>query len=125
MLDVSNATTIIEQWTTLESQAVLVVPREEFFAPVGPKPEKKGCHRNYERHFMRCKAILQQECEKHAIYIKDCSRTGMGIISPVQLFPKQRVQVWIDEQRSYQLEIARCRKRGPNCYECGTVFILN
>ena len=124
MLGVGNATTIIERWDSLESQAALTVPLAEFFAPKGPMPDRKGCHRSYERHFMRCKAIMQHQVDTHAIYIKDCSRTGMGILSPIQLFPKQRVQVWVDNQRSYQLEIARCRKRGPRSYDCGTVFIL-
>ncbi len=123
MLGVRNAT-IEDQWAGIPSQAELPTSPEKFFAHSGPMPVKKGCLRAFERHYLRCKAILQRECEKYAIYLEDCSRTGMGFVSPVQLFPCERVQLWMDDQRSYQLEITRCQKIGPSCYKCGTVFIL-
>ena len=123
MLDLSNATEISEVWRSIDSQAALPTSPEEFFGKAGPKQADQ--QRAYERHYLRCQAILRRECETHAIYMKDCSRTGMGVISPVQLFPRQRVQLWMSPQRSYSLEIVRCRRLGANCYECGTIFILN
>jgi hypothetical protein len=122
MLDLGNAAEISEVWRSTDSQAALPTNPEEFFGKAGPKQADQ--QRAYERHYLRCQAILRRECETHAIYMKDCSRTGMGIISPVQLFPRQRVQLWMSPQRSYSLEVVRCRRLGTNCYECGTIFIL-
>jgi len=129
MLGVCDATTIKtpsieEQWSCLLLQAALPVSEEEYFAPTGPLPKNFECQRAFVRHYLRCKAILRRNGQKCAVYLKDCSRTGMGVISPIQMFPKERVLLWKDLERSFHLEIARCRKLGPSCYECGTVFVL-
>jgi hypothetical protein len=124
MLGVRNAATIAELWDAAESKAALPTSAEEFFAASGPQPEHTNCSRAHERYYLRCRAIIKHDCQTHAVYLQDCSRTGMGLLSPVQLFPRQRIQMWMDNQRSYQLEVTRCRRIGPNCYECGTVFIL-
>ena len=128
MLDLSHAAEIAAEdaleraWDSLDSQAALPMTTEEYYAKTGSKTE---CElRAYQRHYLRCKAILKYGLETHAIYMKDCSRTGMGLISPVQLFPRQRVEVRISSGRSYSLEVIRCRRRKPKCYECGTIFIL-
>ena len=128
MLDVSDATEIgspksIDQvWGTLESQAELPVPADEFFSKSGQKRQVNP--REFERHYLRCQAILRRDLEQHAIYMKDCSRAGMGLVSPVQLFPRERIQVWMNPQRSYSLEVTRCRRIRAHCYECGTIFLL-
>ena len=122
MLDLGDATKISDLWQSIASQAALPVTPEDFFGKVGPKRGDE--QRAFERHYLRCQAILRRECETHAIYMKDCSRTGMGLVSPVQLFPRERVQLWMSQQRSYSLEIIRCRRLRPKCYECGAIFIL-
>lgn len=80
--------------------------------------------REFERHYMRCQAIVRRDLDTFGIYMRDCSRAGMGLISPVQFFPRERIQLWMKPQRSYSLEIIRCRRLSPNCYECGAIFIL-
>lgn len=127
MLDLGHATAINSEsigeiWESITSQAVLPIEAEVFFGKSGTKLADE--RRDYERHYLRCQAILKRECETHAIYMKDCSRNGMGFISPVQLFPLERVELRMNSQRSYSLEIVRCRRIQANCYECGTVFIL-
>jgi hypothetical protein len=67
---------------------------------------------------------MRRECEMHAIYMRDCSRAGMGLVSPIQLFPRERIQIWMNPQRSYALEVIRCRRICAQGYECGTIFIL-
>ena len=124
MLGVSDAGTLTELWDQTEPKAALPAPPEEFFAPRGPVPDKLKSKRAHQRHYLRRQAILTYELAKYAVYLQDCSRMGMGLISPVQLFPRQRVQLWTDGQRSYRLEVTRCRRRAANCYECGTVFVL-
>ena len=122
MLDLGDATKVSDLWQNMDSQAALPATPEDFFGKAGPKRSDE--QRAYERHYLRCQAILRRECETHAIYMKDCSRTGMGLISPVQLFPRERVQLWMSQQSSYSLEVTRCRRIRPKCYECGTIFIL-
>ena len=128
MLDLSHATELSpqlsfeESWDSLESKAELAVPAEEFFSKSGRKRPTE--QRGFERHYLRCQAIIQRELEKHAVYMKDCSRAGMGLVSPVQLFPREQIQLWMNSQRSYALEIIRCRRVSASCYECGTIFLL-
>ncbi|MGI9428452.1 MAG: PilZ domain-containing protein [Bythopirellula sp.] len=122
MLDLSHATEIDDVWAGLRSQAKLPVPAEEFFSKSGQKRQVE--QREFDRHYLRCQAIMRLDCEQHAVYMKDCSRAGMGLVSPVQLFPRERIQIWMNPQRSYSLEVIRCRRIDADCYECGTIFLL-
>lgn len=122
MLDFSHAAEIGDLWEKIESKAALPTTPEEFFGKSGLKPLEE--HRAFVRHYLRCQGILRRDSETHAVYMKDCSRTGMGLVSPVQIFPRERIQLWMNPQRSYSLEIIRCRRISANCYECGTIFIL-
>ncbi len=124
MLDLSHATEVNDLWDTIESKASLPTTPEEFFGKSGLKALEE--HRAFVRHYLRCQGILRRkrDRETHAIYMKDCSRVGMGLISPVQLFPRERIQILMNPQRNYKLEVIRCRRLRENCYECGTIFIL-
>ena len=122
MLDLSDATEISTIWDDLESKAALPTSVERFFSKSGQKTMSEL--RSFDRHYLRCQAILQCEGESHAIYMKDCSRAGMGLVSPVQLFPRERIEIWMHGQRSYSLEVIRCRRIRTNSYECGTIFVL-
>lgn len=122
MLDLSHASEIAELWEDLDLHASLPTSPEEFFSKSGAKSERE--HREFERHYLRCQAIVRRELETFGVYMKDCSRAGMGLVSPVQLLPRERVQLWMQPQRSYSLEVIRCRRVQANCYECGTIFIL-
>ena len=122
MLGVSDAKTIEEIWDIIESKAVLPSEAAEFFTKSGPKREFDV--RNYERHYLRCRGVVRDKGQNHAVYLKDCSRSGMGFISPIQLFPRDRVELWTEMNRSYELEVTRCRRIKPNCYECGSIYIL-
>lgn len=122
MLDLSHASEIAELWEDLDLHASLPTSSEEFFSKSGAKPERE--HREFERHYLRCQAIVRRELETFGVYMKDCSRAGMGLLSPVQFLPRERIQLWMQPQRSYSLEVIRCRRVQANCYECGTIFIL-
>ena len=138
MLDISDATEITDLelaavsvnqlWASLESKAELPTTPEEFFAKTGATAteDQRAAedHRAFARHYLRSQVILRREAETHAVYTKDCSRTGIGLISPVQLYPRQRIQLWMAPQRRILLRVIRCRRIRPNCYECGTIFIL-
>ncbi len=126
MLDISHAAEIGDLWDELESKAVLPTVPEDFFGKSGPKSSPKTIdeQRAFERHYLRCQAVIRYDSNTYGVYMKDCSRAGMGLVSPVQLFPCERIQLWMNPQRSYSLEVIRCRRLGVNCYECGTIFIL-
>ncbi len=122
MLDLDHATEINDLWDKTKSKAALPMTPEEFFGKAGLKPLEG--HRAFVRHYLRCQAIMQRVGETHGVYMKDCSRAGMGLISPVQIFPREEIQLWMNTNRCYSLEIIRCRRLQQNCYECGTIFIL-
>jgi hypothetical protein len=72
---------------------------------------------------LRCegRAILDRQSEHFAVYVVDLSRAGVGIISPVQLFPSELVELTTPE-RQLPLRIVRCTRLGPDCYHCGCRF---
>ncbi len=113
---------IEQQWEYLESKAELSIEAAEFFAKSGPKSFEE--QREFERHYLRCKAIMSREGTEHAIYMRDCSRAGMGLISPVQLFPREQIRVLMNSERTFSLEVTRCRRVQAKSYECGTIFVL-
>ena len=122
MLELSNASEIAELWDSLELKAELPCDPEEFFGKTGSKAEYE--QREFDRHYLRCQAVIRRELDNFAVYMKDCSRAGMGLVSPVQLFPRERIQLWLKPERSYSLEVIRCRRVKASCYECGTIFLL-
>ena len=125
MLGVSDASKLAKLWAAITMEAALPVPPEEFFALSGPMPSKRNCERAYDRQYLRRKAVVKRGSDIYGAYLKDCSRMGIGLISPIQFFPCERIQVCMDNRRIYQLEIRRCRRLGEKCYECGTIFILD
>jgi len=128
MLDISNAAAVAPSnpldrlWSTIESQAVLPTDASSFFSKTDMK--KVDGRRRFVRHYMRCKAIMLRAETTHAIYVKDCSRNGMGFLSPLQLFPLETVELQMNLERSYALEIVRCRRIQAGCFECGAVFMV-
>jgi PilZ domain-containing protein len=96
-----------------------------FFAKQGPMPvhhddNKRGFH----RHYMRGKAILKRGETTLGTYTKDISRKGIGLLSPVQLMPLERVDLLLPNGTQLHLEVARCRRVEKNCYDCGARFAL-
>jgi len=125
MLGVSDASKLTKLWADTTLQTVLPVSPVEFFALTGPMLTRRDCERAYERQYLRRKAVVKQDGESLGVYLQDCSRMGIGLLSPIQFFPCERIQVCMDNRRIYELEIRRCQRLGNRCYECGTIFILD
>ena len=56
------------------------------------------------------------------IYTRDFSCAGIGLVSPIQLFPEERVRLvlptfWL------QMRIIRARRLNPLCYDIGGTLI--
>ncbi|MEX2316456.1 MAG: PilZ domain-containing protein [Pirellulales bacterium] len=125
MLDRGDATSVIDDaWDAVEQKTRLPEQLEAFLASRGPTPLHFDSRRAFHRFFMRNKAILERRESRFAVYTKDISRQGIGILTPVQLLPKERVQLRLANGTDYSLEIARCRRVDVGCYECGTRFVL-
>ena len=95
-----------------------------FFKTEGPT--ELCFHHNkrvYHRFFLRKKAIVKRREAALGVYTKDVSRHGVGFLSPVQLMPKERIQLLLPSA-DLQLQVTRCRRVDQACFECGASFVL-
>jgi hypothetical protein len=127
MLGVSNEKRLMEKlWEAAE--AALQLPEPEatyFFQFKGPMPSGHfDNRRSYHRFYLRDKAILTRGKSTLGVFTTDISRQGIGFLSPVQLMPKERVQLLLTSGVEYHLQVARCRRQNDNCYECGGRFVV-
>lgn len=53
--------------------------------------------------------------------VQDFSRRGMGLLHHEQFFPDERLRVLLPSV-SVEGTVARCRRRGPSCFELGLVL---
>jgi hypothetical protein len=124
MLDISDERALIEAAWDTTAERVELPPSiaRRFFEPKGPMRGHIDNRRTYHRFYLRGKAILTRGESTLGILTKDISRQGICLLSPVQLFPKERVKLRMPNGAEYELVIARCRREEDNCFECGTRF---
>lgn len=109
-------------WDDLPSRAELPCAPEEFFEPAGAATLHGDSRRQYHRFYLRERAFMLRRDDLFAVYTKDASRKGIGLISPIQLFPRDLVKLVLPEFGTITLSVRRCRRIAPMCYDCGTVF---
>ena len=97
--------------------------RSAYFGAQGPVPLYHDNRRSFHRYYMRGKAVLKRGAMMIGTYTKDVSRQGVAFLSPVPLLPKERVKLCIPTAE-LNLEVSRCRRLNPNCFECGARFAL-
>jgi hypothetical protein len=95
----------------------------EFFRVQGPVPLFHDNRRSYHRYYMRGKAVLKRGDSLIGTFTKDVSRQGVAFLSPVPLMPKERVKLRVPAAE-LNLEVTRCRRLDPKCFECGAKFAL-
>ena len=115
MLDLWDATA-----TKVDLPASL---RSAYFGAQGPAPLYHDNRRSFHRFYMRGKAVLKRGTSMIGTYTKDVSRQGVAFLSPVPLLPKERVKLHVPAAE-LQLEVTRCRRLDPKCFECGAKFAL-
>jgi len=93
----------------------------EFLEANGPTPAYYDDHRAFLRFRLRTKAVLKRGDESLGAYLTDISRKGAGFLSPVQLMPKEIVQLTL-ATRKVRVEVTRCRRIEKDCFECGGKF---
>ncbi|MBN1910768.1 MAG: hypothetical protein JW818_13565 [Pirellulales bacterium] len=76
--------------------------------------------------------VLPRSSCWHRIYTKDLSRGGLCFLHSEQLFPMEQMHVILPAEtvktvlprcERMIIEIRRCQRRGPRCYEIGACFI--
>ena len=112
-----------ETWQATESQTVIPPDWADFFSRSGPLPQHFECRRSHPRFFLPAKALLTAKARIFAGYVKDISRSGVGILAPVQFLPLEHVGISLADGRHFQVDIARCVRIEHNCWECGTRFL--
>jgi PilZ domain len=110
-------------WNSVPSRAKLPFDAEEFFAARGVAGAHYETRRQFHRMHMRETGILLRGVDRHGIYTKDVSPMGVGFLSPVQVFPCERIRLLLHDQTKLDLELRRCRRIEVDCYECGAVFV--
>jgi hypothetical protein len=125
VLDIDHAMQLITgEGNALSATAILPEDGGEFFARRGPAPCSPIARRSFHRFYFRHPAVMLQDGERYGVFTLDVSRHGVGFVSPVQIFPKQVVELRLPDGRCLRLEAARCRRIKAHCYECGSRFVV-
>ncbi len=123
MLDLSDQCQVTPPaWSEIEYRARVPGAVDEFLNKQGPMPVAPESRRGYHRMYMRTSAVLRYQGEFYAIYMCDLSRTGAGLLSPVQLLPCKLVEVWFADDRMLRVTTKNCLRIDENCYRCGVLF---
>jgi hypothetical protein len=123
MLDQNLSAPLVDDpWTSVSMRAALPCTEEVYFGSSGATPTSPDSRRRYRRLRVRGKAAVQRGSETLGAYASDVSPIGIGFFSPVQLFPKERVVVTIEDGEPSEIVITRCRRVRPRCYSCGGTF---
>jgi len=109
-------------WESLPIRATFLHGVEDRLVRNGDNASSGQPRRTTQRVDAHLLAALRADGEWLAGYVRDVSATGLGILSPIQLFPRQRVDVWVPEQQPLRLTIRRCRRLDEKCYSCGGAF---
>lgn len=110
-------------WQAADLKVAIPADWTDLFSKSGPLPPHYDCRRAHPRFYLPAKALLTCEGQAYAGYVRDISRSGMGILAPVQFLPLQHVGVSMPDGRQLKVDIARCVRMGNNCYQCGTRFV--
>lgn len=122
MLDQHLSTQLDDLWNDLNVRAALPCTEEAYFGSSGATPTSPDSRRRYRRLRVRGRAAVKRGGETLGAYASDVSPGGIGFFSPVQLFPKEKVFVTIEDCDPMELVITRCRRVRPQCYSCGGTF---
>jgi hypothetical protein len=112
-----------------EVPLLVVLPPEldGFFEELGYTPSNPFDERRAPRLRLRCPALLEvtrtlpsarRETGLAHVLVSDVSRLGFGLLHHEQLWPEERITLWLPSHHLHAT-VVRCRRRGPSCYEIG------
>ena len=115
---------IADLWEMAEPKVQLPYPLSDgFLESHGPLSTYYDDKRSFQRFFLRGKAVLKRRGSLMGAFTKDVSRQGVGFLSPVQLMPREKIQLTL-ASAELKLEISRCRRLDNACFDCGGRFAL-
>jgi hypothetical protein len=97
----------------------------------GPLPSMEGDRRRFVRFACGVRGILDcqptlpsipREPGRFLVLVKNVSRSGICFLHEVQLYPRERCEIWVEGRRRLAVEVARCRRLRDGCYEVGARF---
>lgn len=123
-----------ESWSS-GAKALLVLPDDwtetddtGFVFGTGPVDRRRFPRYCYRRHatvqYAHGGPPQRDVSERYLVVTLDISREGLSILHFEPLFPGEVVKVWLPgDVTTRLLEIARCRRLGPRCFESGGHFV--
>jgi hypothetical protein len=115
---------IADLWEMAEPKVALPYPlSDRFMNSQGPMSSYYDDKRSYQRFYLRGKAVLKRRGSVMGAFTKDVSRQGVGFLSPVQLMPREKIQLTL-ASAELKLEVSRCRRLDNSCFDCGGKFVL-
>ncbi len=96
----------------------------------GATPYLLNDQRNYARVYARDLAVceispslpaIDRKHEFLKVCTKDVSRSGMGFLAGMQMYPGEKVTLWTRGGK-LRCQIMRCMKRGTRCFDVGAKF---
>lgn len=109
------------------AEVTLPVDWSQYFDREGPLPTMEGDERRFARRYFRTRIQIRlvstlpafpRDQEPINTLGKDISRTGIALLSGVQLYPGERVELLVKEN-TLLFEVVRCRKVAKACFEVG------
>lgn len=111
------------------------VPRAllEGYQGSGPTKTTMSEQRRYVRFLHLTRGILRysqtfpsigRSSGLHSVLITNVSKCGVGLLNGEQLFPSERMNLWMLGRGVFPVTIARCRKINERCYEIGAIIDL-
>ena len=127
MLDATDFEEVNDALDAPQCHVVLPPAWQEDSPRQGSLPFQQGEGRRYVRSRFRMQVLMEltttiplvvRACEKHVVLMKDISRDGAGFLHSAQLFPGERVVLWLPTGRR-EYTVARCVRHNDACYEIG------
>ena len=103
----------------------------DFFSRHGMTPTCPNDRRRFRRVYFRGTASLEyrqsfpacpRSRARYRVCTKDLSRGGLAFLHSEQLFPRERMSIVLPDGKAHDIEVVRCRRIEPRCFEIGAVF---
>ncbi|MEW4562537.1 hypothetical protein AB1K70_08425 [Bremerella sp. JC770] len=78
--------------------------------------------RQLKRAILKCEPTFPEVERSEQLslgLITNISKDGIGLLYHMQLYPKERFVLRLENSGLMRFSVARCRKLGPKCYEIG------
>ena len=130
MLEVNHQERLSTTLAKLECQVELPKKWVKFFSQRGALPQSPNEKRRFPRFHHPAKAILKldqslpaipRQHELFCVVTKDISRGGINFLHAQQLFPAERIRLWL-ATGIHDGTVMWCVRHNEHCYEIGAEF---